>query len=293
MTALRLLGTLVVLVMVCPGAAQAQESVRFHAAGNPPTALQKRMARMQGEEAKATPGLTLHGQLHRPTSGSAPFPALVLLHSCRGITGAIDEWAVQLADWGYLTLVVDSYGPRKHRPDCTSYDEMESVDQTFDALGALQFLSRRDDVKADQIGLIGWSIGGSKVLSALNRIGVHNLYPEKFRHGIAFYPSCLAASGPFIGPLLILIGGADDWTKARRCRTLRDANVNSAHPLRLRIFAAAYHFFDEPEVGAARYRGQIENRENSPTRGATWGNDPAAQREALTQVRAFLAQQRR
>ncbi len=293
MTALRLWAALAVLAMVHAGPARAQESVRFHAAGSPPTALQKRMARMQGEEAKAEPGLPLQGQLHLPTSGKAPYPALVLLHGCRGITGAIEDWALQLADWGYLTLVVDSYGPRRHKANCASYDRMEAVDQTFDALGALQFLSRRNDVLADEIGLIGWSIGGSKVLSALNRIGVQNLYPEKFAHGIAFYPWCLAASGPFIGPLLILIGGADDWTKAGRCKTLRDANGGSRHPLRLQIQAGAYHFFDDPEVGAVHYRSQMENRENSPTRGATWGHDPAAQKQALAQVRAFLAQQRR
>lgn len=291
--ALRLLAILAVLVMAYAGAPRAQESVRFHAAGSPPTALQKRMAKMQGEEVKAAPGLPLHGQLHHPSTGAAPYPALVLLHGCRGITGAIEDWAMQLADRGYLTLVVDSYGPRKHRPDCTSYERMESVDQTFDALGALQFLSRRDDVIAGQIGLMGWSIGGSKVLSALNGIGVQNLYPEKFSHGIAFYPSCLAASGPFIGPLLILIGGADDWNKARRCETLHKANAGSVDPLRLRIFAGAYHFFDDPEIGPARYRSHIENRENSPTRGVTWGHDPDAAKTARAQVRDFLAQQRR
>jgi dienelactone hydrolase len=280
------------LIPLFAGPASAQESVNFRAAGTPPTALQMRMAKLRGEEAKATPGRQLHGQLHPPSRGNAPYPALVLLHDCRGITGAIEDWAMQLADWGYLALVVDSYGPRRHKPDCSSYDGMESVDQTFDALGALQFLSRRDDVIRDRIGLIGWSIGGSKVLAAMNKIGVHNLYREKFSHGVAFYPQCLTASGPFIGPILMLIGGADDWTKARRCRTLRDANANSVHPPRLRIYSAAYHFFDDPGVGAVRYRPQIENRENSPTRGATWGHDPSAQKAALGHVREFLARQR-
>ena len=204
--------TVLVFLAVILGAftspATAQENVQFHAPDSPPTLLQKRMAKLRGEEAKGKAGLALRGQLNIPTAGTAPYPAVVLLHDCRGITGAIEDWAYQLTDWGYVTLVVDSYGPRRHRPGCQSYEHMESVDQTFDALGALQFLTRRPDVAANRIGLIGWSIGGSKVLSALNRIGVHNLYDEKFRFGIAFYPYCLTASGPFIGPLLILIGGA-------------------------------------------------------------------------------------
>ncbi|MDP6833229.1 MAG: dienelactone hydrolase family protein [Alphaproteobacteria bacterium] len=292
MRTLRLVTLLAILAPLLAGPAWAQESVKFRAAGTPPTALQMRMAKQLGEEAKATPGLQLHGQLHLPTRGKAPYPALVLLHDCRGITGTIEDWALRLADWGYMSLVVDSYGPRRHKPGCGSYDDVESVDQTFDALGALQFLGRRDDVIGDRIGLIGWSIGGSKVLAAMNKIGVHNLYAEKFHFGVAFYPQCLTASGPFIGPILMLIGGADDWTKAQRCQTLSDANSNSAHPPHLRIYPAAYHFFDDPGAGPVRYRPEIENREKSPTRGATWGHDPAAQRTALGHVRDFLARQR-
>ena len=167
---LRLLAVLAALLAGAPsGPSQGQQSVRFQAAGSPPTALQKRMAQMRGEEAKATPGLALRGQLNLPTTGG-PYPALVLLHGCRGITGAIEEWAYRFADWGYMTLLVDSFRPRRMSPGCASYDRMESIDQTFDALGALQFLRRRDDVNPDQVGLVGWSIGGSKVLSALNQV---------------------------------------------------------------------------------------------------------------------------
>ncbi|MFP6748885.1 MAG: dienelactone hydrolase family protein [Alphaproteobacteria bacterium] len=282
-----------IFVMAFPNPAAAQEGVRFHAPDIPPTLLQKRMAKLRGEAAKATPGLDLRGHLYIPAKGDAPYPALVLLHDCRGITGAIEDWAYQLADWGYIALVVDSYGPRRHRPDCNSYQAMESVDQTFDALGALQFLYQRKDVDPRRIGLIGWSIGGSKVLSALNRIGVQNLYAEKFRFGIAFYPYCLTASGPFIGPLLILIGGADDWTTPRRCITLRDQNMKSEHPLDLNIYPNAVHFFDDPDMGPPRYHGTVENRERSPTRGVTWGYDAAAHGAAKASVRGFLDRQRK
>ncbi len=284
---------LAILVVAFPNPTAAQESVRFHAPDSPPTLLQKRMAKMRGEEAKGAPGLALRGQLNIPATGAAPYPALVLLHDCRGLTGAIEDWAYRLTGWGYMTLVVDSYGPRRHRPDCNRYDAMESVDQTFDALGALQYLHQRKDVEQRQIGLIGWSIGGSKVLSALNRIGVQNLYSEKFSFGIAFYPYCLTASGPFIGPLLILIGGGDDWTTPRRCITLRDQNVRSEHPLDLTIYPKAHHFFDDPDMGPPRYHAAVENREKSPTRGVTWGFDASAYAAAKARVRGFLAKQRK
>ena len=285
------------------------ERVQFPTATSPPAALQKRMAAMRGEDAKGGAALMLRGYIRRPAKGpvigpaksqekgpgkrNGPFPSLVLLHTCQGITGAIEDWADQLADWGYLTLLVDSYGPRHHRPDCNSYERMESVDQTFDATGALKYLRRRADVKEGPIGLIGWSIGGSKVLSALNQIGIHNLYQDKFAYGVAFYPYCLTASGPFIGPLLMLIGGRDDWTTARRCKTLRDANAGTAQPLDLQIYPTAYHFFDDPDIGPARYRREVENREKNPARGVTWGYNPAAHNAAQDAVRQFLERQLR
>ncbi len=276
------------LLLSSPRPASAQETVQFSTPDSPPTVLQKRMAKLRGDEAQGTKGRPLRGHLNLPGKGQPPYPGLVLLHDCRGITGTAEDWAYQLAEWGFATLLVDSYGPRRHEPDCNSYERMESVDQTFDAIGALQYLHRRKDVDPERIGLVGWSIGGSKVLSALNRIGVHNLYPEKFRFGIAFYPYCLTASGPFIGPLLILIGGGDDWTTPSRCTTLRDRNAGALHRIHLNIYPNAHHFFDDPDMGAPRYHGTVENRENSPTRGVTWGHDPAAYAAAREDVRKFL-----
>ena len=292
MSARQLLLVLIMLAAVlAAGTARAQEQVRFPPAASPPTALQKRMAAMRGEDAKGTPGLMLQGHLRRPrrgNGGDGPFAALVLLYSCQGITGTVEDWADQLAAWGYLTLLVDSYGPRRHAPNCNSYEAIESVDQTFDAIGALKYLRQRKDVDSGQIGLIGWSIGGSKVLSALNQIGVQNLYPDKFAYGIAFYPNCLTASGPFIGPLLMLIGGQDDWTTAARCVSLRDANAGSVHPMDLQIFPDSFHFFDDPDMGPVRYRAEAENREKNPTRGVTWGYNPAARNAAQDTIRQFL-----
>ncbi|MDP6343816.1 MAG: dienelactone hydrolase family protein [Alphaproteobacteria bacterium] len=267
--------------------ALAAEAVRFTAAGVQPSPLKRRMQRMLGEEAKPSPGIALRGRLFRPPTGPGPNPGLVLLHGCFGITPAIEDWAARFADWGYATLLVDSYGPRRHRPSCLRYDDLETIDQTFDGLGALQYLAGRPDVDGGRVGLVGWSVGGSKVLAALNRIGVHNLYAEKFRLGVAFYPYCLAASGPFIGPLLLLAGADDDWTPPRHCRRLAARNADSDHPPDLRVYPAA-HFFDDPDVGPARLRPEIENREKTPSRGVTWGYSAAADEAARADVRAFL-----
>jgi hypothetical protein len=49
----------------------------------------------------------------RQTTGISPSPAVVLLHSCSGDWRRLDErWGKRIASWGYVTLTVDSFGPR-------------------------------------------------------------------------------------------------------------------------------------------------------------------------------------
>ena len=48
-----------------------------------------------------------------------PSPAVVLLHGCNGNWQRIDErWGKRIASWGYVTLTVDSFGPRGIKSTC-------------------------------------------------------------------------------------------------------------------------------------------------------------------------------
>ncbi len=53
----------------------------------------------------------LTGSLMKP-AGNGPFPAIVMLHGCAGIEATHNTWASRLKSWGYVTLIVDSFGPR-------------------------------------------------------------------------------------------------------------------------------------------------------------------------------------
>jgi dienelactone hydrolase len=62
----------------------------------------------------------LKGILNKP-QGQGPFPAVVILHGCSGIEGMkkyLDIWAQRLASWGYVSLMVDSFGPRGESDIC-------------------------------------------------------------------------------------------------------------------------------------------------------------------------------
>src|SRR3972149_5417972 len=71
------------------------------------------------QEAAARRGKPMYAELRRPP-GQGPFPALVLLHGCSGITSVQRDWAERLSEWGYVTLIVDSFGPREVRNVCWS-----------------------------------------------------------------------------------------------------------------------------------------------------------------------------
>ncbi len=269
-------------------AAGAAEWVHFDSGTTPPSKLRARLAKQRGIELKPVPPTRLSGRLTRP-AGAGPHPAVVLLHGCEGMAPYQARWAERIAGWGYLALQVDSYGPRRIENTCGDYHRMSDTGQELDAFGALAYLSGRADVIADRIALLGWSSGASALLLVLDERQIQTLFPRNFRAAVAFYPHCFAANGPFVGPVQVLIGGADDWTPARRCRRMAEVNAPRAHPVALTVYPGAHHFFDDPGRGPPAYHPRIDNREKSPARGATFGHDAAAAADARARVRAFLA----
>jgi len=60
----------------------------------------------------ARPDTGLAAELGRSSNGGGPFPAVVVLHGCIGITGHFTGIADRRSSWGYVALAVDSLGPR-------------------------------------------------------------------------------------------------------------------------------------------------------------------------------------
>ncbi len=221
----------------------------------------------------------LTGHLYHP-QGPGPFATVILLHGCGGIFPRHHGWARQLRDWGYLTLVVDSLGPRNVPDICDevflSLNRIDVHMRVLDVYGAWDYLRALPEVDAGRMGLIGWSHGGITILTALNRVLVETFdWPRQaFRVAVAWYPLC--GGDGVTTPLLILIGDQDDWTPARACQQmLRDLSPASA-PVQLQVYPGAYHGFDR--LGASRvYRGHVLERHDT------------ALAQAQMEMKAFLA----
>jgi dienelactone hydrolase len=194
----------------------------------------------------------LQGLLRRP-AGTGPFPAVVLLHSCNGNWKRLDErWGSQIAPWGYVTLTIDSFGPRGVDNTCSSGSP---TDMAYDAYRALDFLVRERAVDPDRVAVLGFSQGGWLALSSVELGVVEHSSLNKFRAAAAFYPNCRAIQGNLTVPALIMIGELDDWTSAEGCRQLAeggdDYGVSRRHegaPIKLIVYPGAYHSFDSPAL---------------------------------------------
>ena len=210
----------------------------------------------------------LTGSLMKP-EGNGPFPAIVMLHGCAGIEAVHNTWASRLKSWGYVTFIVDSFGPRGVGNVCKRGDSrVPPWMRALDARGARIYLEKLPFVDSERIVVMGWSHGGATTLKAMA--------DTSFRAAIAFYPYCPRLQN-LNAPLLILIGEKDDWTPAAEC--IKAVQLQkSSHEVLLKVYPGAYHSFDENGlVGGMLYFGHwLEYH-------------PKATSDAIFQVKTFLA----
>jgi dienelactone hydrolase len=227
---------------------------------------------------KTESALTLKGILNKP-EGEGPFPAVVMLHSCAGIEGMprkhLDTWAQRLAGWGYVSLMVDSLGPRGESDICDRVYFFPPSVRAQDAHDSKSYLTELSFVDKNKIALMGWSHGGWATLMAIyEKLSIQNR-GDPFRCAIAFYPYCNVELGNLNSPLLILIGELDDWCPAQMCFGWMPSG-KTTHEVTLKIYPEAYHSFD--------FEGADEYKE-----GHRILYNPEAANDAIEQVKQFLA----
>ena len=122
------------------------------------------------------PETTLTSWLAKP-QGEGPFPAVVLMHGCSGterhtthktVWRGLNRHAVLLNDYGYVTLIVDSFGPRGIADGCQTGGEYYPV-QVGDARAAHDHLASLPYVDGERIGFVGPSPEGGDALQRLTR----------------------------------------------------------------------------------------------------------------------------
>jgi dienelactone hydrolase len=235
---------------------------------------------------------SLVGYLFLP-KGPGRRPAIVLLHGRSGpysslargvytaatLSGRHLAWGRLWQEQGYVTLLVDSFGPRgypdgfprgsyRQRPAAVS----EQTVRPLDAYGALAYLRTRRDVIGDRIGLQGWSNGAMTALVTMadDAPGITKPTPATgFRAAVALYPGCnmdhvKRRFMPY-APVLMLIASADDEVSPATCQRLATRSRGLGARLEIVVYDGAEHNFDDP--GRAKQAVEANRQATADARG--------------------------
>src|SRR5260370_25021253 len=104
------------------------------------------------------------------------------------------------------------------------------------------------------MGALGWSQGGGYGMVVINGPSLERArkrgveWPAvSFAAGIGVYPGGCSSlvNEQVVRPLLVLIGGADDWTPSGKCVEMVNAMKSRGADAAIVIYPGAYHYFDK------------------------------------------------
>ncbi|MBV9249102.1 MAG: dienelactone hydrolase family protein [Acetobacteraceae bacterium] len=210
--------------------------------------------------------------------GPGPFPAVILLHGCSGVSPNQEVWADRLRRWGYAVLVPDSFAPRGVSAVCAPQTQRLATprDRVADVISAALYLRTRPEIDGERIGVLGQSHGGGTAARATE--SQYELeYPGLLRAAVDYYGSCGQPEMHGTVPLLVLAGDLDDWgSPALSCQLLA-SHAKPDQPVEVHVYPGVYHAFDNA---------------SQPGRRLTFGHvlqyDYAASADSYGRVQAFL-----
>lgn len=251
---------LLVLIMAAPALAQKREQVEIPVNG----------------------GRTVSGVLFLP-EGSAPAPAVMVLHTAYGSVERFDEdYARALAKEGFVALapnyIHSSFGRRLWDPGITA------------DMGALvDFLRQRPEAKDMPVGTVGFSLGSRGILLSARRPEVkavvvyYGTFDVRKEKGVKLAPTVpvpMMVAGQVNGAVLLLHGDADDEIPISSAREIKAALEAAGKKVELVEYKRAYHRFD---------RGPSDRMRGERSRdGYTYRKDEAAAKDAFIRSVAWL-----
>jgi dienelactone hydrolase len=239
----------------------------------------------------------LKALLYRP-DGQGPFPVVIGLHNCAGLTNRAGvtgsryvDWGQRLSKGGFAVLLPDSNGSRGLGSQCGVRSRSIRVDRerVADANAARVGLQQQSWVDASRVSLLGWSSGAIAVLWAVRtRIAVTD--GPDFRSAVALYPGCRRLSATAWSarvPTLVLIGRADDQASAAACEQMVAGARGRSARVQIHVYPGAHHDFDHPNRPLQVRTGYAFSVDGSGR--IHTGTHPAARADALRRVPQWLA----
>ena len=258
-----------------------------------------------------------------PSAPNASFPAMVVVHGSSGVLQNDWAWAKRLNEIGVATFVIDNFTGRGVKETATDQSRLSPAADAAGTLAALRLLATHPAIDPKRIGVMGFSRGGSAAInSALEPIRRAVIDDDlRFAAHVALYPGC---GVPYFSahldgsPILMLLGGKDDYTPASNCLAYADELRARGASIQTIVYPHANHGFDSDApphfrplpTTLRRCHGEIDLDAGSFTiessgqtlkgadadaalkrcaeRGVTVGGDPEAREKAPGEVADFL-----
>jgi carboxymethylenebutenolidase len=184
---------------------------------------------------------TVSGLLFTPDK-DGPFPGVIVIHEWWGLDEWVKEQARALAREGYAALAVDLYRGKVTNKQEEAHQLMMGTppDRALrDLKAAYADLQSRPAVKKDQIGVIGWCMGGRYALElATQEPGLGAV--------VAYYgapPTDAAAIGRIKAPVLGNFGGEDKGPAPDQVRAFETAMKAAGKTVDVKVYEGAGHAF--------------------------------------------------
>ena len=261
--------------LACASFAQAQSPVKF-----PAEAVEY-----------SRPGNPKQTILYRPSGGSGPFPAVVLLHTCGGVGQHVHDWAERFTRDGYAALVLDVLTPRNVANNCKpAWQADVSLDAAnADVAAALAHLRSLPFIKGDSLAVVGFSFGAIATIKLSDesyraRIGsLPGLKAVAFFYGACATPSqnptaraAYAWPDDIDLPVIAFLGAIDNEAPAKPCVEAAERLRAKGRPVSYKVYPDTTHSFDEPRWGTQGQqimhgtRGPFLYRFNPQARDDAW-----------------------
>jgi carboxymethylenebutenolidase len=212
----------------------------------------------------ATGDRTVGAYLALPPGGRGP--GLVVIQEWWGLVPHIESLCERFAAEGYVALAPDLYAGRiAEEPDeaARRMQELQVVDAAGVLVGAIDHLLALDAVTSQQVGLVGFCMGGALALVAANEA------PDRVAATVPFYAVFWYGEpdlSQVASPVLMHIGAKDEAVPVERVEEVADRVRAAGAPVSVLVHEGAGHAFMNdgrpeayaPEVAAAAWQDTIE-----------------------------------
>lgn len=225
----------------------------------------------------STPGelgapATLANQLFAPQRKEGEkFPALVIFHTCGGISLHVRDWAEEAIKAGYVVLIPNAMRGLPH--DCDSPPKIPNARMVKDSLDAVAHLASLPFVDPAKISILGFSKGAFMATWAASKAVTEAIRPgtPPIAAAIAVYGLCgleptrgrpqgaIVLQPDTSLPLLMLLGGQDNETPPKMCLEMLPKLKEAGAPVQWHLYPDATHCWDCSEKNGfskVAYNGQ-------------------------------------